>query len=96
MISILYPVIHQHHSSKVPYMLPETALIEDNELSAQGLAALNGTFEKLALRLASTEPYQNLTNQTACEYPLVLFMPGEAPLAFSTAKSQPPSLARGS
>lgn len=82
MISVFYPVVHQHHSTKSPYMLPETALIEDNELSAQGLAAPNGTFERLALQLASTEPHQNLMNQSSCQYPLVLFMPGEGTTRF--------------
>lgn len=46
-------------------------------LSGAGLAAPNGTFEKVALQLASQLPTQNLTNQSACEFPLVVFMPGE-------------------
>lgn len=77
MISVFYPVIHQHHSTMSAYMPPETASFEDLELSAAGLAAPNGTFEKLTLHVASNEPYENLGNQTTCQYPLVLFMPGE-------------------
>lgn len=77
MISVFYPVIPQHHSTKGAYMPPETALFEDLELSGYGLAAPNGTFEKVALHLASNEPVQNLTDQPSCQYPLVLFMPAE-------------------
>jgi hypothetical protein len=82
MISVFYPVIHQHHSIAGPYMPPEIALIEDITLSQLGLASPNGTFEKVALHLASNEPYQNLTNQTSCQYPLVLFMPAEGTTRF--------------
>jgi hypothetical protein len=77
MISVFYPVIHQHHSTMGAYMPPETARFEDLELSVAGLAAPNGTFEKLSLHLASNESYENLSNQTTCQHPLVLFMPGE-------------------
>lgn len=77
MISVFYPVSHQHHSTLGAYMPPETAGIEDFELSFSGLAAPNGTFEKLSLHLASDEPYENTTSQTSCHYPLVVFMPGE-------------------
>lgn len=77
MISVFYPVPHQHHSTLAAYMPPETAGIEDFELSAAGVAAPNGTFEKLFLHLASDEPTENLTNQISCQHPVILFMPGE-------------------
>ncbi|CZR57814.1 related to PAF acetylhydrolase family protein [Phialocephala subalpina] len=80
MISVFYPVSHEHHTSPVPYMPPETALIEDNYLSSDiyGLASPNGTFEKVALQLVDGE---HLTSKDSCEeeqeYPLIIFMPGE-------------------
>lgn len=58
-------------------MLPETAGIEDTTLSAEGLKGPKGTFEKVALNLASNKAHQNLTHQPACDYPLVIFMGGE-------------------
>jgi len=75
-ISVFYPVVGQHQSSPVAYMPPETALIEDNELGATGLATPNGTFGQLALQLAGHESSQNVSNQTFCQYPVVIFMPG--------------------
>ena len=55
-------------------MPPETAGIEDLELSLAGVAAPNG---KLFLHLVSNEPTENVTNQTSCQHPLILFMPGQ-------------------
>jgi Chlorophyllase enzyme len=77
MISVFYPVVPQHPAIRQPYMLAETARIEDITLSADGLKAPNGTFEKLALNLAYDVPYENLTHQSSCDYPLAIFMPGE-------------------
>ncbi|TVY32647.1 putative 1-alkyl-2-acetylglycerophosphocholine esterase [Lachnellula occidentalis] len=81
MISVFYPVTHKHHSISGAYMTTETALIEDNTLSSQGLAAPNGTFGKLTLQLASDQSIQSRKDKSTCEnpveYPLVLFMPGE-------------------
>jgi len=77
MISVFYPVPRQRHSILGAYMPPETAGIEDLELSLAGVAAANGTFEKLFLHLASNELTENVTNQTSCQYPLILFMPGQ-------------------
>ncbi|KUJ15048.1 uncharacterized protein LY89DRAFT_671443 [Mollisia scopiformis] len=76
-VTIFYPAVHQHHSIPGAYFPLETALIEDNYLSSLGLASPNGTFEKLALHLASNEPTQNLTGQPSCEFSLVIFSPGE-------------------
>jgi hypothetical protein len=53
MISVFYPLPHQKHSTFGAYMPPETAAIEDLETSIAGLAASNGTCEKLALHLAA-------------------------------------------
>jgi hypothetical protein len=77
MISVFYPVDHQHHSIPAAYFPPEIALIEDDELSEHGLAAPNGTFEKLALQLASDQTIRSRTDKSSCEYPLVLFMPAQ-------------------
>jgi len=77
MISVFYPVPLQHQTTPAAYFPPETALIEDNSLSEEGLAAPNGTFEKLALQVASDQDIQSRTDDNSCEYPLVLFMPGQ-------------------
>src|SRR5665213_571148 len=77
MITVFYPVSPQHPPTIGAYMPPETSRIEDVELSGFGLAAPNGTFEKVALHLASNKPIQNPTHQGPCHYSLVLFMPAE-------------------
>ncbi|MCJ1238413.1 hypothetical protein MMC14_006402 [Varicellaria rhodocarpa] len=77
MITVFYPVIPLHPATRGPYMPPETARIEDGELSADGLAAPNGTFERVALHLASNESIQNLTHRGPLHSSLVLFMPAE-------------------
>jgi hypothetical protein len=77
MIDVFYPVVPQHPTVAGQYMLPETAGIEDTTLSSQGLKAPKGTFEKVALNLASNKAYQNLTHQPATHHPLVVFMGGE-------------------
>ncbi|PMD12883.1 hypothetical protein NA56DRAFT_712646 [Hyaloscypha hepaticicola] len=77
MISVFYPLPQQKHSTFAAYMPPETAAIEDFELGLTGLAAPNGTFEKLALHLAGNQTPENFTDVTTCQYPLVVFMPAE-------------------
>lgn len=77
MISLFYPILPQHLNMEAPYMPPETARVEDVELQALGLKSPNGTFEKLALILAASDPFQNLTQQPLCDYPLAIFMPAE-------------------
>ncbi len=78
MISLFYPVVPQHPPTKGAYFPPETAQIEDVELAALGLKSPNGTFERLALNLASNNTYQNFTHQPPADYPLAIFMPAEA------------------
>jgi Chlorophyllase enzyme len=78
MISLFYPVAPQGPPTKGAYILPETARVEDVELLAVGLKSPKGTFEKIALNLASNKAYQNLTHQPPCDYPLAIFMPAEA------------------
>lgn len=75
-ISVFYPVDPKDSftSAITPYMPPATARIEDVELSAMGMAAPNGTFEKLALDLVRTSQHSKLKPNCA---PLVVFMPGE-------------------
>ena len=78
MVSLFYPV-HSHKSTTpVSYMPPGTAAFEDSsELSDPGSAGLispNGTFEKLALQIASKSPQ----TQGTPDFPIVLFSPGEA------------------
>lgn len=78
MVSLFYPV-HSHKSTTpVSYMPPGTAAFEDSsELSDPGSAGLispNGTFEKLALQIASKSPQ----TQGTLDFPIVLFSPGEA------------------
>jgi hypothetical protein len=51
--------------------------VEDVELSSLGLKAPNGTFEKVALHLASNKVIKNLTDQPPCHYPLAVFMHAE-------------------
>lgn len=78
MISVFYPVVPQHPTIPGTYMPPETAHVEDVELSSEGLKAPKGTFEKVALNVASNKAYKNLTHQPPCQYPLAIFMPAEA------------------
>ena len=78
MVSLFYPV-HSHKSTtSANYMPPETAAFEDgSELSTTGSAGLvspNGTFERLALQVASKSPQ----TQGTLDFPIVLFSPGEA------------------
>jgi hypothetical protein len=49
MVSLFYPVNTTRGTTPAKYVPPGTALAEVLELSRQGLAAPNGTFEKLAL-----------------------------------------------
>jgi hypothetical protein len=77
MISVFYPVVAQHPTVTGEYMLPETAKYEDKTLSGLGMKTPSGTFEKVALNLASNKAHQDLTHQPACHYPLALFMSGQ-------------------
>lgn len=78
MISVFYPVTGKYQTVKAAYFPSETALVEDIELSELfGLAAPNGTFEKLALQLVSAGPAQKSKGSRTCEFPLVIFMPGQ-------------------
>lgn len=79
MISVFYPVSHEHHLTPTPYMPPETALIEDNYLSeVYNLGSPNGTFEKVFLQLVDSEDVMSKDScEEAKEYPLVIFMPGQ-------------------
>ena len=76
-ITVFYPVIPPHLATIGAYMPPEIARIEDGELSSFGLAAPNGTFEKVALHLASDDSIQNLPRQGPLRSLLVLFMPAQ-------------------
>jgi dienelactone hydrolase len=72
MIDVYYPVQHAQLTAGL-YMPPDVALFEDNVLSTyDGLASPNGTFEKVAMHLASWEKSNNEDHS-----PLVVFMPGE-------------------
>lgn len=74
MISLFYPVDSHKPTIPVNYMPPETAAYEDAfEESINGLLSPNGTFEKLALQLASGFPQ----SQSTPDFPIVLFQPGE-------------------
>jgi dienelactone hydrolase len=74
MISVFYPVNPEHPSAIIPYMPPDTALAEDITLSALGLPAPNGTFERVAFHLATSEP---INHTTPSSFPLIIFMPAE-------------------
>lgn len=77
MISVFYPVDPWTPSSASAYMPPETARFEDEEFLAQGLASPNGTFEKVALHLASSEPAEHFSHHAPHQHPLVVFMSAE-------------------
>ena len=77
MVSSFYPVNSHTSITPVSYMPPATAAFEDgSELSTTGSVGLispNGTFEKLALQVASQSPQTQHTH----DFPIVLFSPGE-------------------
>jgi hypothetical protein len=80
MITVYYPVKWTKHTDVVQYMSPKTAQIEDLTLSALGLAAPNGTLEKVAVRIAGKQEVEKID---AKDNSLVFFMPGEnSPRAF--------------
>jgi hypothetical protein len=76
MISVFYPVSSQEEPYLAEYMPSITALYEDNVYADLGIASPNGTFEKLALQLASHSA-NSQTNHFECTFPLILFMPGQ-------------------
>ena len=77
MITIFYPVRCSHPPDADAYMPPETARIEDLTLSSYGLAAPNGTFEKVALQVVHKKQQQQVEKIDPKYNSLVLFMPGE-------------------
>jgi hypothetical protein len=74
MITVYYPVNSTGPTEVDQYMLPETARLEDVELSTIGLTAPNGTFEKVLVHVASK---QNVEKIDSRHNMLVVFMPGE-------------------
>ena len=77
MVSLFYPV-HSHKSTTpASYMPPGTSAFQDSsELSTTGSVGFispNGTFEKLALQVASKAPQ----TQATLNFPIVLFSPGQ-------------------
>ena len=77
MVSSFYPVHSQKSTTPATYMPPGTSAFEDSsELSATGSVGFispNGTFERLALQVASKSPQ----TQHTLDFPIVLFSPGQ-------------------
>ena len=74
MVSLFYPVTSHLPVTTVNYMPPETAAFEDSfQRTNFSLPSPNGTFEKLALQVASKSP----RNQRIPDFPIVLFSPAE-------------------
>jgi pimeloyl-ACP methyl ester carboxylesterase len=76
MVSLFYPIQSARGTTPANYMPPETALLEDVELSGYGLSAPNGTLEKLALQLAA-EASQVYPGHGEPAFPVVLFSPAQ-------------------
>ncbi len=75
MVSLFYPVKSRKPTTPVNYMPPETAAFEDGYLSSNySLESPSGTFEKLALQLASDSHKTHIST----DFPIVLFSPAEA------------------
>ena len=73
MISLFYPV-NSHKTTAVNYLPPTTAAFEDKFQQTQfGLASPNGTFESLALQLAS----RSAKTHDTPNFPIVLFSPAQ-------------------
>ena len=75
-ISIFYPVLTRHGTEPTAYFPAKVARFEDVALSTLGVKAPTGTFEKLALDLASDDTCQDARHRPV-EFPLAIFMPGE-------------------
>lgn len=76
MVSLFYPIQSARGTTPANYMPPETALLEDVEVSGYGLSAPNGTLEKLALQLAA-EASQVYPGHGEPAFPVVLFSPAQ-------------------
>ncbi|KAK5116040.1 hypothetical protein LTR85_009322 [Meristemomyces frigidus] len=76
-ISLFYPVLTRQYTTPTAYFPAEVAAFEDITLSGKGLQSPNGTFERLALSLASDEACRDARHRPAVEFPLAIFMPGE-------------------
>jgi pimeloyl-ACP methyl ester carboxylesterase len=76
MVSLFYPIQSARGTTPADYMPPETALLEDVELSGYGLSAPNGTLEKLALQLAA-KASQVYPGHGEPAFPVVLFSPAQ-------------------
>lgn len=75
MVSVFYPVTSRYSLAAATYMPPETARIQDEELSSTGLNSPIGTFESVALQLACNRHEHG--QQAPDRYPLAIFMPAE-------------------
>jgi pimeloyl-ACP methyl ester carboxylesterase len=76
MVSLFYPVNSARGTTPANYMPPETALLEDEELSGFGLSTPNGTLEKLALQLAGKNS-RVYPRHGGPAFPAVLFSPAQ-------------------
>ena len=76
MVSLFYPVNSTRGTTPTNYMPPETALLEDEELSGYGLSTPNGTLEKLALQLAGKNS-RVYPGHGEPAFPVVLFSPAQ-------------------
>lgn len=78
MVSLFYPVISNKAIKPANYFPPGTAAFEDSsplsDTGSAGLISPNGTFEKLALQVAS----KSSRHQRTFDFPIVLFSPAEA------------------
>jgi hypothetical protein len=76
MVSLFYPVNSARGTTPANYMPPETALLEDEELSGIGLSTPNSTLEKLALQLAGKNS-RVYPRHGEPAFPVVLFSPAQ-------------------
>src|ERR1700722_20353460 len=76
MVSLFYPVNSARGTTPANYMPPETALLEDEELSGYVLSTPNGTLEKLALQLTGKNS-QVYPRHGEPAFPVVLFSPAQ-------------------
>ena len=76
MVSCFYPANANMPTISTPYMDPVTALFEDENFEASQLSFPNGTFESLALSMA-TKKSLYLPSLAVYPFPVVLFSPAE-------------------
>ena len=88
MVSCFYPANPNMPTTSTPYMDPVTALFEDENFEASPLSFPNGTFESLALSMA-TKRSRYLPSLAVHPFPVVLFSPAEGTtrLFYSTIAS---------